>query len=208
MPAEPPLRVKITKDHPDYYGRRTMPWSEETADQCHARVARAGLSEEFDQLRRIICKEKKTNYNEATYEALCRFTPEYTAELEKAEAAVDEDGEADLGLYLRKCRQGLRRNIRRRASIEDEIDWIAENVEKRLPEVHKAPSYKAIALLMRMKTSDRVADNFWLLYVNKRMTPGNKNQPKDKAFKEDQVDEAALAAEGHQAELMNRLFGT
>lgn len=190
---------KISIDDPDYYGKKMLPWGV-TCDGWRAELRKRGLRARLEQVCNEIARKEKLRHNDAWYPALLQFPPE------KLTPDMLETG--SLEKFLARCREGFNMWLPQKASVEDEIAWISRNVERKMPDILKAPSYSSIAWLIQIKQSPSLADHFWKTYQAKRLSPGDKTAKKNKAYKEDSVDEAARDAQSHDDELVQRLFGT
>lgn len=199
------------------YTERVLPWGE-TCREAEKRLSHAKLRVAWDQLRSKLYGDAKRSgdkitWNEASYRAFLEYGPDVvvpgTAPLVTTTAVMD-DGEAALvdAQFIECCREGLKMSLPRRASIDDEVSWVAENLNRNRPDVHRAPSYAALNLAIEVRVSDRVRADFWRTYLSKRMSPGDTSaRSKKKAFKEDQVSEVDAAGREHESDLMDRLFG-
>lgn len=181
------------------YMDRVLPWGE-TCRAAESRLAKLGWREAWARRWREIKKVNGVDANEAAYLAMIEFPPD----LKAMSALVDwnQVQEADKA-FVTKCREGLRiKSLPRKASIDEQIDWIGENMHRDVPEVGTAPCYAAISWLIDVRMNERVRTGFWATYQARRMSPGDKT-PKKTAFVEDDAEDVMTAE--REAEMRRRL---
>lgn len=191
------------------YMTRELPWGE----KCQAfevRLKRSDLRDAWHHRTRELWKQLRTEYPDWTY-------PEHRSE-SAFRAFLEFEGRCDSGglhpwsgisgqdrRFVDSCRRGLLIGLRGSAGIDEEVRWVAANLNLEEALVESAPSKAAINMVLDARMDSGIRARFWSLYLAKRMSPGDK-KVKSTAFRE---DSAALSdrSEGVElAELKSRLF--
>lgn len=185
------------------YAERVLPWGE-TCRKAEQRLSKLELRARWQQKQIDLYREHDGAIDifEAGYLAHLDFAPDELEEI------MTEEGElkSEVERFLKECREGLKMDLPMGAGVDAELEWISGNLHRRVPDVKKAPSYRAINCLIDLRTDQKARTDFWKTLWTKRLTPGDSKNAKARkpALKRDEV-EATEEDSASIEEVMRRL---
>lgn len=201
-----------------YMDREPITWPDgtvETPRQVDARLKRAGVRQSWlnavqAERRRIQAAGGVWDAQATAYEFMKNYPPDQfppvQQDIDTSSLLEWEEVKPCDRQFVDYCRVALKWDRPSRSTVIKDLEWIASNLAKDVPNVTTAPSHMALTLAIYYRIDPMARRAFLSTYQSKVMSPGEK-KPKKTAFVDEQAEEQAEQVEEDYNATLERLFG-